>query len=161
MDPLLWLAAESAGKKHEAELDIVKMLLECLLLLCQRRGVREELRARKVYPIVRNLDYEQEDEGVSDLINEVVQFMIRDEDLSVPIDAPPAELIAGAKSSVSSSHSSSSSSSSNSYSSNSSSSSSSSSGNSGGTVFVGAVASAAASGVGDREGEGTDVDTVD
>jgi len=117
MDPLLWMAAAEGGggeaetetreegngsegrseyeqtrtplpPRHEQQVDIVKMLLECLVLLCQRRGVREELRKRKVYPIVRNLDYAQEDEGVSEIINEVVQFMIRDEDESTPIDTP-------------------------------------------------------------------------
>ncbi len=48
MDPTLWLQAENPDKRVEPEVDIMKMLLECVILLCQRRGIREELRKRKV-----------------------------------------------------------------------------------------------------------------
>lgn len=32
----------------EPDLEVMRMLLECIVLLCQRRGLREELRKRKV-----------------------------------------------------------------------------------------------------------------
>lgn len=59
------------------------MLLESVLMLCQRRVLREELRKRKVYPIVRNLDYAIEDEELSAIIFEIVNFLMRDD---IPLD---------------------------------------------------------------------------
>lgn len=86
MDPILFLSAEDPLKTWEPEINILHMLLECLILLCQRRGIREELRKRKIYPICRNLDYMQEDEVASEKILEIVNFMMRDEDPSIPLD---------------------------------------------------------------------------
>lgn len=80
MDPMLWINAENIHKKWEPNTDILIMLLECIVLLCQKRGMREVLRKRKIYPICRNLDYLQEDEGVSNLILEIVNFLMRDEE---------------------------------------------------------------------------------
>lgn len=62
------------------------MLLECIVLLCQRRGIREELRKRKVYPVVRNLDIKTEDEAINTIIYEIVNFLMGDEDNATPID---------------------------------------------------------------------------
>ena len=84
MDPILWLNAENPAKKWESEVDILMMLLECIILLCQKRGIREELRKRQVYPMCRNLDYLQEDGGVSSLILEIVNLLMRDEDPDAP-----------------------------------------------------------------------------
>ena len=86
MDPILFLSAEDPLKTWEPEIDILHMLLECLILLCQRRGIREELRKKKIYPICRNLDYMQEDEVASEKILEIVNFMMRDEDPDIPLD---------------------------------------------------------------------------
>lgn len=86
MDPLLFLNAEDPEKKWEPEMDILLMLLECIVLLCQRRGIREELRRKKVYPICRNLDYLQENETASELVLDVVNLLMRDEDDDTPID---------------------------------------------------------------------------
>ena len=92
MNPLLWMAAEDPDKTYESDVTIRVLLLECLLLLCQTRGIREELRKKKVYPIVRNLDYMQESEEVSALILELVQFLMRDEEPSTAgeIETSPA-----------------------------------------------------------------------
>ena len=79
MDITLWMMADDPDKQYESDVDTRKMLLESLLLLCQTRTVRERLRAKKVYPIIRNLDYAQEDEAVSSIILELVQFLARDE----------------------------------------------------------------------------------
>ena len=65
---------------HESDPDILILLLECLLLLCQRRAIRNELRRRKVYPIIRNLDYVIENERASEIIYELVNFLMRDEE---------------------------------------------------------------------------------
>lgn len=80
MDPLLWMAAADPKKKHEPEVDILKMCVESLVLLCQHRNSREELRKRRIYPICKNLDIAQEDEAVSELILDIVNFMHRDEE---------------------------------------------------------------------------------
>jgi hypothetical protein len=70
----------------------MKMMLECLLLLCQRRGIREELRKRKVYPVMRNLDLKIENnETISTAIYEVVNFLISDEDPNIPTDVDDSE----------------------------------------------------------------------
>lgn len=60
------------------------MLLESLLILCHKRIIRERLRVKKVYPIIRNLDYLQEHEEVSAIIYEVVSQLIGNEDSSNP-----------------------------------------------------------------------------
>lgn len=86
MDPVLWMQADNPDKKLEPELDIMSMLLECVILLCQRRGLREELRKRKAYYIARNLDLKVEDEQISEKIYEIVNFLMGDEDPSTPID---------------------------------------------------------------------------
>lgn len=64
----------------------MKMLLECIILLCQRRGLREEMRKRGAYFVVKNLDLKTEDEGVSGAIYEIVNFLMGDEDPDTPID---------------------------------------------------------------------------
>lgn len=86
MDPILWMKSEDVDKTQEPELDIMKMLLECIILLCQKRGMREELRKRKVYPVVKNLDLKIEDEAVSLAIYEIVNFLMGDEDPDTPIE---------------------------------------------------------------------------
>lgn len=86
MEPILWMKSEDVDKTLEPELDIMKMLLECIILLCQKRGMREELRKRKVYPVVKNLDLKVEDESISTAIHEIVNFLMGDEDPSTPIE---------------------------------------------------------------------------
>jgi hypothetical protein len=67
-------------------MEIMKLLLECIILLCQKRGLREELRKRKVYPVVKNLDLKIEDETISGAIYEIVNFLMGDEDPNTPIE---------------------------------------------------------------------------
>ena len=90
MDPRLWMQAEDPDKRPDADKAVLKMLLESLLLLCQRRGMREELRKRKVYPVIRNLDLFLEDEEVNAVVVDLVDFLIRDEE---PGAAPPGEAV--------------------------------------------------------------------
>jgi hypothetical protein len=107
VDPVLWLSAESPTKRREPCADILQMLLECLALLCAKRAMRQELRKRGVYPILRNLDVsldqDEEEEraallaggegaaaaavsgravgqSVRDRLYEVVDFLIGNED---------------------------------------------------------------------------------
>ena len=78
------MAAKNPEKKAEENDDCIQMLLECILMLCTRRLVREELRKRKVYPIVRNFNYSlpQENEKFDSLILDIVNFLQR-EDISL------------------------------------------------------------------------------
>ena len=80
MDPTLWMMAEDDKKVHEPHGDILLMLVECVVLLCQKRQNRDELRKLRVYPICRNLDYLQEDERVSEIILDIVNLLMRDEE---------------------------------------------------------------------------------
>jgi hypothetical protein len=80
MDPRLWLAAEDKNKKYEPDVGVRKMLLECLVLLCQSKPNRNVLRNARVYPIVRDLDLEQDDDGISEVILDIVNFLMRDEE---------------------------------------------------------------------------------
>jgi hypothetical protein len=94
MSPVLWLAAMNPAKKHEPDTDIIVMLLECIVLLCQKRMMREELRKRKAYFVCRNLDYQlQEIEAINKIVYDIVNFLMRDED---PYERDDAE--AGASS---------------------------------------------------------------
>eukprot|EP01036_Dinobryon_divergens_P029003 gene29004-38046_t len=92
MDPILWihaeqLVADSPARRPDCKLDVMKMLLECIVLLCQRRMIREELRKRKVYAVVKNFDTTIEDESISESIYEIVNFLMGEEDPSCPPDA--------------------------------------------------------------------------
>jgi len=80
MDPLIWMNAEIPDKKKDNDDDIIKMLLECIILLCQKRAMRDYIRKCKIYPVVRNLDYDQSNEDISSIIFEIVNFIYRDED---------------------------------------------------------------------------------
>ena len=80
MDPVLWMAASDSKKTYEPKLDILLMILESFILLCQVRAGRDTLRKQRIYPICRNLDYQQTDERVSELILDIVNFMHRDEE---------------------------------------------------------------------------------
>ena len=65
------------------------MILECLVLLCQKRNIRNELRKLKVYPIIRNVDLnlidksEELHDQFSDIIRKIVDFLMGDEE---PLD---------------------------------------------------------------------------
>ena len=59
MDPKLWMAANNSNKKPEDSDDCIQMLLECLLMLCTRRLIREELRKKKYsesFGMLQNVD---------------------------------------------------------------------------------------------------------
>lgn len=94
LDMLLWIASQDPNKQYEQDMSSRKALVECVLLLCQTRKIREELRRRKVYPILRNLDYVQEGDEVSEVVLEIVQFLMRDEDPATDpnADAEPARV---------------------------------------------------------------------
>lgn len=67
-------------KERENEFDIIRIHLETLLLLTTTREGRDKLRAIKVYPIVRELHLQTEDEEVREACDRFVQVVMRDEE---------------------------------------------------------------------------------
>lgn len=67
-------------KEREVESDIVCTHLDTLLLLTTTREGREKLRGVKVYPIVRELHVQVEDEGIREACDRLVQVLMRDEE---------------------------------------------------------------------------------
>ncbi len=79
MDPDLWL--EGPDKIREIDQVTRLLLVEAILLLCATgRRSRESLRLQKTYTILKLLDMVEESEEVSERINEIVQFLRRDEE---------------------------------------------------------------------------------
>lgn len=58
--------------KPEPFAEIRLMVVEALLLLCQTRAGRDALRKCKAYPILREWHLEEEDEGVSEAVEHIV-----------------------------------------------------------------------------------------
>ncbi|QIW95374.1 hypothetical protein AMS68_000892 [Peltaster fructicola] len=67
-------------KEREPQNDIIQTHLETLLLLTTTREGRQTLRDIKVYPIVRELHLKNEDEGVREGCDRLVQVLMRDEE---------------------------------------------------------------------------------
>ncbi len=80
MNPLLFILAENPSRKPDEDIDILVMLMECIVLLCQTRVIRQLLRNSKVYPICRNLDYFLVNDRINDVMHEIVNFLERDDD---------------------------------------------------------------------------------
>lgn len=72
-------------EKSACPIDTMKLLLECIVLLCQRRVIREELRKLKVYPVIKNLHTTLEDDAVSEIIYQIVDFLMGEEEPSAPL----------------------------------------------------------------------------
>lgn len=67
-------------KEREKHADIIKTHLETLLLLTTTREGRDRFRSVKVYPIIRELHLQHEDEEVREGCDRVVQIIARDEE---------------------------------------------------------------------------------
>lgn len=66
-------------KERETDVEILKTLLETLLLLTSTREGRDMLRSRKVYPVLRECHLHVDDEGVREVCDRIVQVIMRDE----------------------------------------------------------------------------------
>jgi len=79
LDPDLWL--EGPDKTREPDRHTRLYLLESILLLCATgRNSRKTLRLARSYIILKFADMVEEDEEVSDCINDCVQYLRRDEE---------------------------------------------------------------------------------
>lgn len=67
-------------KKREADMEILKMHLETLLLLTSTKEGRDSMRAAKVYPIIRETHAHVDHEEVREACDRVVQMIMRDEE---------------------------------------------------------------------------------
>lgn len=67
-------------KERDKQADILITHLESLLLLTTEKESRRQLRAVKVYPIVRELHLQVEDEGVREGCDRLVQVLMRAEE---------------------------------------------------------------------------------
>ncbi|KAK5107200.1 hypothetical protein LTR62_001646 [Meristemomyces frigidus] len=67
-------------KEREKQADIICTHLDSLLLLTTEKESRERLRKVKVYPIVRELHLQVEDEDVREGCDRLVQVLMRDEE---------------------------------------------------------------------------------
>ncbi|EDQ89296.1 uncharacterized protein MONBRDRAFT_32489 [Monosiga brevicollis MX1] len=66
-------------KKRDMDADIRMMLLEALLQLAATRGMREQMRRNKVYPILREYHKWEPLDDVRDACEQVVQLLINEE----------------------------------------------------------------------------------
>jgi hypothetical protein len=79
LDPDLWL--QGPDKERETDYLTRFLLVQAILILCSSgRKAREQLRLERVYVVLKWADMVEENEDVSDAINECVQFLRRDED---------------------------------------------------------------------------------
>lgn len=79
MDPDLWL--EGPEKRRETDHDTRLLLVESILLLCATgKQSRKCIRVARTYVILKLADMVEESEDISEKINEVVQFLRRDEE---------------------------------------------------------------------------------
>ncbi|TYZ62402.1 hypothetical protein PybrP1_010212 [[Pythium] brassicae (nom. inval.)] len=82
MHPSLYRLGDK--KKREQDKQVRLAAVDCLLLLCTTRNGRNDLRRKKVYPVVRNAHLVEPDEEVGDQIYKLVDFLIRDEEGEEP-----------------------------------------------------------------------------
>ncbi|KAH3677090.1 hypothetical protein WICMUC_001845 [Wickerhamomyces mucosus] len=71
--------------------EIICNHLESILLLCTTKTIRELLRKKSVYPLVRELHKNIDNENIQDLCDRIVQMLMRDEN-NVEIEEIPEKL---------------------------------------------------------------------
>ncbi|KAJ2000660.1 Protein hgh1 [Coemansia thaxteri] len=75
-------------KKREVDPKLRATLLEAINLLCTTHYGRETLRAKKVYPILREMHKVETDEGCSELNHRAVQLLMGEESSETMSDEP-------------------------------------------------------------------------
>merc|ERR1712151_1274747 len=78
---LMNTTSSSENKIREIDQSTRLVLIETILILCAAgRKVRESLRSYGTYYVLRNVDLQEENEDISNVISDCVQFLRRDED---------------------------------------------------------------------------------
>jgi hypothetical protein len=67
-------------KKRESDNFLRKELLEAVLALCTTRPVRDVMRARKVYPILREAHLNETDPACEETIQKIVELLMGNEE---------------------------------------------------------------------------------
>jgi len=70
----------SPDKKREPDPHLRKTLLETLVLLTTTKQGRDILRQNKVYPVIRQMHLMENDENVGEIIEKLVNMLMRDDD---------------------------------------------------------------------------------
>ena len=78
-------------KAREPDNEIIKTHLDTLLLLTTERHGRDHLRAVKVYPVIRELHTQVENEEVREACDRLVQVLMRDEE-DIPTNGHAVEV---------------------------------------------------------------------
>lgn len=76
-------------KVRDPSVDIIIIHLESLLLLCSTKQIREYLRGKSVYPLIRELHKNVDNEDIADLCERIVQMLMRDEDPENKVERLP------------------------------------------------------------------------
>lgn len=91
MDMLPDLQLLPPDKKRDSDPNIILTHLETLLLLTTTREGRDQMRAVKVYPIIRECHLQVDDEGVREACDRLVQVLMRDEEGEEKTNLPQVE----------------------------------------------------------------------
>jgi len=78
-------------KTRESDPKLRQLLVDCLVLLTTTSQGRMILRARKVYPVIRELHKVESFQPILDSIDTLVQMLMRDEPSEQKVDAAQAE----------------------------------------------------------------------
>jgi hypothetical protein len=73
-------------KERDSDVEVMKTHVETLMLLTTTRHGRDILRRIKVYPIIRELHLQVEDEGLREACERLVQVLMRDEEGEEKVD---------------------------------------------------------------------------
>ncbi|CAG8584800.1 35_t:CDS:2, partial [Acaulospora colombiana] len=79
-----------SDKKREPDAHLRQILLESLVLLTTTRSGREILREKKVYPVVRQMHLAEKDDRLSNVIDQIVNMLMRDDAPEEHHDAAPS-----------------------------------------------------------------------
>lgn len=71
---------------------IVCTHLESILLLCTTKAAREFMRSKSVYPLIRELHKNVEDEDIGELCYRIVNMLMRG-DPNAPVEEMPAKSV--------------------------------------------------------------------
>ncbi|CCK71672.1 Hgh1p KNAG_0H02570 [Huiozyma naganishii CBS 8797] len=79
------------AKRRDPVPSIICVHLESILLLCTTHAAREYLRSKSVYPLVRELHKNVEDENIADLCYRVVNMLMRGEPEAEAVEELPSK----------------------------------------------------------------------
>jgi len=76
MDSSLHNKIIGPNKVREKDLECRKTIVECFMLLCKKKNNRELLQKKGLYPILREYEKEEKDEGLNEKIHSLVEILM-------------------------------------------------------------------------------------